>query len=154
LARRATPGPARATHVLTRQTLQLLNQGSDLALTALAERLRAHPAEVSRHFHRDMGIPLVRYRMRLKLLQFIELVDSQDTELMAAAALAGFGSYSQCHRAFQAELSCSPREYFAAGLRSDMQRAYTDQLPASAKHAPGVTAGALDSPAALPATAQ
>ena len=134
LAHRATPGSARGTHVLTRRTLQLLAKGPDLALTVLAQRLRAHPAEVSRHFHRDMGIPLVRYRMRLKLLQFIQLVDSRKPELMAAATLAGFGSYSQCHRAFQAELSCSPREFFAAGLRSDMQRAYTDPQLALANH--------------------
>jgi AraC-like DNA-binding protein len=97
-----------------------------LPLTRLAERLRAQPAEVSRHFHRDMGVTLVRYRMRLKLLHFIRLVDSRQSELMAAASHAGFGSYSQCHRAFQAELGCSPREFFLAGLRSAMQRVYTD----------------------------
>ena len=126
LARRGTPRSAQATHVLTRRTLQLLRGGSDLPLTRLAERLRAQPAEVSRHFHRDMGITLVRYRMRLKLLHFIRLVDSRQSELMAAASHAGFGSYSQCHRAFQAELDCSPREFFLAGLRSAMQRVYTD----------------------------
>ena len=126
LARRATPRSAHSTHVLTRRTLQLLCGGSDLPLTRLAETLRAQPAEVSRHFHRDMGITLVRYRMRLKLLHFIRLVDSRQSELMAAASSAGFGSYSQCHRTFQAELNCSPRDFFQAGLRSDMQRIYTD----------------------------
>lgn len=126
LARRATPRSAQATHVLTRRALPLLGDDSDLPLTRLAERLRAQPAEVSRHFHRDMGITLVRYRMRLKLLHFIRLMDSRRWELMAAATNAGFGSYSQCHRTFQAELNCSPRDFFLAGVRSAMQRAYTD----------------------------
>jgi len=129
LGRRANPRSGRATHVLTRKTLQLLCGGSDLPLTRLADNLRAQPAEVSRHFHRDMGVTLVRYRMRLKLLQFIRLVDTRHMELMAAASSAGFGSYSQCHRTFQAELDCSPREFFQAGLRGAMQRVYTDVPP-------------------------
>jgi AraC-like DNA-binding protein len=127
LARHATPRSAHATHVHTRRALQLMRAAPDLTLTNLAKALRTHPTEVSRHFHRDMGITLVRHRTRLKLLRFIQLVDSQGTELMSASASAGFGSYSQCHRAFQAELGCSPRQFFAAGFREQMQRAYTDE---------------------------
>ena len=126
LARRANPRSVHATHVLTRRTLQLLGAGRDLALTDVARNLHASPAEVSRRFHGDMGMTLVRYRMRLKLLNFIQLVDSRQAELMVAATSAGFGSYSQCHRAFRAELACSPREFFLSGLRNDMQSAYTD----------------------------
>jgi len=126
LARRAAPRSAHTTHVLTRRALQFLRVGSDLPLTRLAESVRAQPAEVSRHFHRDMGVTLVRYRMRLRLLHFIGLVDSRRTNLMSAASSAGFGSYSQCHRTFQAELNCSPREFFLAGLRGEMQRVYAD----------------------------
>jgi|SRR6187402_948846 len=135
LARRASPRSAHATHVLTRRALQLLRPGSDLPLTRLAQSLRAQPAEVSRHFHRNMGITLVRYRMRLKLLHFIQLVDSRHLELMAAARSAGFGSYSQCHRTFQAELDCSPREFFLASLRSSMQGLYTDPRVSSPNYA-------------------
>jgi len=126
LARRTAPCSAQTTHVLTRRTLQLLCNGPDLPLTDLAKSLRTQPAEVSRYFHRDMGITLVRYRMRMKLLQFIRLVDSGQSELMAAASSAGFGSYSQCHRTFQAELNCGPRDFFLAGKRGAMQRVYTD----------------------------
>jgi AraC-like DNA-binding protein/mannose-6-phosphate isomerase-like protein (cupin superfamily) len=126
LARRAVPRSAHGPHVLTRRTLQLLRTAPELPLTALARNLRAHPTEISRHFHRDMGITLVRYRTRLKLLHFIHRVDSGQAELMSAASHAGFGSYSQCHRAFRAELGCSPREFFFSDLRAGMQRAYTD----------------------------
>lgn len=127
LARRASERSVHRTHVLTRRTLQLLRSAPELSLTSLAKSLRADPTEVSRHFHRDMGLTLVRYRMRLKLLRFIRLVDSGQSELMIAASNAGFGSYSQCHRTFQAELGCSPRLFFSSGLREGMQRAYTDE---------------------------
>lgn len=126
LARRSASRATRAPHVLTRRTLQLLRTAPELPLTALATSLRAHPTEISRHFHRDMGITLVRYRTRLKLLHFIALVDSGRAQLMSAASLAGFGSYSQCHRTFQAELGCSARQFFFSDLRDGMQRAYTD----------------------------
>jgi AraC-like DNA-binding protein len=127
VARRAAsrPGAQRASHVLTRRVLALLRAAPELSLVSLAARLHTHPTEVSRHFHRDMGITLVRYRTRLKLLGFIERVGAGKLELMSAAHGAGFGSYSQCHRAFQAELGCSPRQFFG-GARDGMQRAYTD----------------------------
>jgi AraC-like DNA-binding protein/mannose-6-phosphate isomerase-like protein (cupin superfamily) len=125
LARRSSSRSTRTTHVLTRRTLQLLRSAPELPLTALAATLRAHPTEISRHFHRDMGMTLVRYRTRLRLLHFIALVDSGRAQLMSAATMAGFGSYSQCHRTFQAELGCSARQFFS-GLRDGMQRAYTD----------------------------
>jgi AraC-like DNA-binding protein len=77
-------------------------------------------------FHRDMGIPLARYRTRLKLLQLIEHVGA-GVELMSAAFRAGFGSYSQCHRAFRAELGCNPRHYFYSGAKDCMQHACADE---------------------------
>lgn len=126
-ARSASSRSGQVPHVLTRRTLELLRTNPELPLTSVAQSVRAHPTDVSRYFHRDMGITLVRYRTRLKLLNFIQLVDSHQAELMTAASHAGFGSYSQCHRTFQSELSCSPREFFVAGLRRNMQRAYVDE---------------------------
>jgi AraC-like DNA-binding protein len=43
--------------------------------------------------------------------------------LTRAASLAGFGSYSQCHRTFQSELGCAPRKFFS-GIREQMQLTY------------------------------
>jgi AraC-like DNA-binding protein len=62
--------------------------------------------------------------MRLRLLQLIRLVDGGAHDLMTAAAAAGFGSYSQCHRTFQSELGCAPRQFFVSELRDRMQRTY------------------------------
>jgi AraC-like DNA-binding protein/quercetin dioxygenase-like cupin family protein len=125
LGRRSLCRPSQGSHVLTRRALQLLGADPELGLDVLAGELRAHPSEVSRHFHRDVGLTLVRYRTRLRLLEVIRLVDIGKRDLMTAAVEAGFGSYSQCHRAFQSELGSAPRSFFASGVRQRMQLAYT-----------------------------
>lgn len=121
---RGAPRTQRAAHVLTRRTLQLLSRAPELELPALARYARAHPSEVSRHFHRDMGVTLARYRVRLRLLHFIRQFDSGETNLMTSASMAGFGSYSQAHRSFQTELGCNPRQFFSGGYREQMQAIY------------------------------
>jgi AraC-like DNA-binding protein len=102
----------------------VLSESPEIGLVSLSRALRANPSEISRHFHRDLGMTLVRYRARLRLLRFIRLVDDGKGNWLEAAGAAGFGSYSQCHRTFQSELSCAPREFFLSGLRQQMQQAY------------------------------
>ncbi|MFZ5895502.1 MAG: helix-turn-helix domain-containing protein [Myxococcota bacterium] len=123
IARRAADYAGRRTHVLTRRALRTLAAAPELSLEALASELRAHPSEISRHFHRDLGMTLVRYRTRLRLLNLIRLVDEAEQDLMTAASAAGFGSYSQCHRTFHSELGCAPQQFFSA-TRQRMQLAY------------------------------
>jgi AraC-like DNA-binding protein/quercetin dioxygenase-like cupin family protein len=124
LGQRAAGGVSHRPHVLTRRALQLMQASPELGLEALAGTLRTQPSEVSRHFHRDVGTTLVRYRTRLRLLELIRLVDTGEHDLMTAASSAGFGSYSQCHRAFRAELGCAPSGFFVKGMRERMQCAY------------------------------
>jgi AraC-like DNA-binding protein len=123
LGRRASARPNPGTHVLTRRVLAQLESSPELGLEALSNELRSHTSEISRHFHRDLGMTLVRYRARLRLLHVIRLFDTGKHDLFAAANAAGFGSYSQCHRTFQAELACAPRQFFG-GQRQQMQLAY------------------------------
>jgi AraC-like DNA-binding protein len=54
-------------------------------------------------------------------MRFVHLVD-QGATLTAAALAADFGSYAQCHRAFQRAAGCSPRDYFG-GARSAVDEA-------------------------------
>jgi AraC-like DNA-binding protein len=68
----------------------------------------------------------VRYRTRLRLLRFLELEKEQRGTWTDAAIASGFGSYSQFHRAFQAELGCSPRDFLRAGVSEQMQLVYED----------------------------
>jgi AraC-like DNA-binding protein len=124
LGRRATRHARRGVHVLTRRALQLLAATPQLSLQNLADGVKAHPSEISRHFHQDLGLTLVRYRVRLRLLHVIDLVDAGGHDLMSAACAAGFGSYSQCHRTFHAELGCAPRQFFYSERRQQMQLAY------------------------------
>jgi AraC-like DNA-binding protein/mannose-6-phosphate isomerase-like protein (cupin superfamily) len=123
LAQRSTAGSRLSTHVLTRRAMQLMAAKPELGLDALAAEIGTHASEISRHFHADVGMTLVRYRMRVRLLRMIHLVDRGALDLMAAASAAGFGSYSQCHRTFQSELGCAPREFFGEH-RDVMQRTY------------------------------
>ena len=58
-----------------------------------------------------MGTTLTEYRTRLRLIRLIERVDSGSNMLLAALE-AGFGSYSQCHRAFTRVFGCTPRRFF------------------------------------------
>jgi AraC-like DNA-binding protein/mannose-6-phosphate isomerase-like protein (cupin superfamily) len=115
-----------ATHALTRRALATVSEAPELGCEFLAQKARASLCEVSRYFHRDVGMTLVQYRARLRLLRFIDLVDTGATNLTSSAKAAGFGSYSQCHRIFQTELGCSPRQFFHSGLRQQMQLAYDD----------------------------
>jgi len=111
-------------HVLTRRVLSAVSQAPDLGLEMLSRRMRTAGSEISRYFHRDVGMTFVRFRTRLRLLRLIRLMDDRDLTLGTAAHAAGFGSYSQCHRVFQAELGCSPQRFFHTGLRQQMQQAY------------------------------
>ena len=124
LGRRAVDHGGRRPHVLTRRAVQLLAGAPDLGLEALAAELRTHPSEVSRHFHHDVGMTLVNYRTRQRLLQLIRLVETGNHDLRSAASEAGFGSYSQCHRSFHAELGCAPASFFFSGVLEQMQHVY------------------------------
>jgi AraC-like DNA-binding protein len=124
LGRRCCPRPMAAMHVLTRRALSAVNQEPGIELQSLSARLRTADSEISRYFHRDLGMTFAHYRTRLRLLRLISLMDGGGTTLSSAAEASGFGSYSQCHRIFQAELGCAPRIFFHAGLREQMQQAF------------------------------
>lgn len=104
---------------LGRRVLRSLLQTPELDRLERARVVRAHPSELSRSFHREFGVTLGTYRTRLRVLRFIGLVDAGQS-FLAAALGAGFGSYSQCHRAFRATFHCMPRAFFGSELRRQM----------------------------------
>ena len=112
-------------HTLTRRTLVSLAGQPELARIDVAHLVRAYPTEISRHFHKDMGLTLTAYRTRLRLLRFVQAVDHGAENLLAAALAAGFGSYSQCHRTFQQNFGCTPRAFLGTALRTQMQEAFS-----------------------------
>jgi AraC-like DNA-binding protein len=108
-------------HPLTARALSSLLGRPDLKRGELARLIRGNASEVSRYFHRDIGLTLVAYRTRLRLIRFIQLVEGGGRSFLAAAIDAGFGSYSQCHRAFQQAFDCNPRVFFGTGVSQEMK---------------------------------
>lgn len=108
-------------HPLTVRALSSLLGRPDLKRDELARLIRGNASEVSRNFHRDLGLTLVAYRTRLRLIRFIQLVEGGGRSFLAAAIEAGFGSYSQCHRAFQQAFGCNPRVFFGTGVSEEMK---------------------------------
>jgi AraC-like DNA-binding protein len=97
--------------VVARRASTVLRTERSVPGAELARRLNTTPSELSRAFRRCFGLPMVEYRARLRLLEFVRLVDAGQ-ELTVAALNADFGSYAQCFRVFQRKLGCSPSEYF------------------------------------------
>jgi AraC-like DNA-binding protein len=98
-------------HVVSRRTLEQAREEPALSGTALARHARVAVSTLSSRFRRDLGVSLVEYRARVKLMRFIELVDAGASSSRAAVD-ADFGSYAQCHRVFRRALGCAPRDYF------------------------------------------
>jgi len=116
--------PQPGAHVLSRRALERLRAEPDLSGSDLSRYLRSGVSGISRHFHRDLGVRLVEYRARLRLMEFVRIVDRGHTFTHAALA-ADFGSYAQCHRVFRRVLGCAPSEYFS-GARERVNDALFD----------------------------
>jgi AraC-like DNA-binding protein len=115
-------------HPLTQRAIRCALQRTDMNRRQIADAACSSSCEVSRHFRRDMGITLTTYRTRLRLLRFMQLVDSRKLSFCAASREAGFGCYSQCHRAFHQTLGYSPRTYFKMPLRQAIESAFKPVL--------------------------
>jgi AraC-like DNA-binding protein/mannose-6-phosphate isomerase-like protein (cupin superfamily) len=102
------------------RVLGSLLERPELGRDARARLVRAAPSELSRQFRREFGLTLTEYRTRLRLLRFVRLADTARCTLLAAALDAGFGSYSQCHRAFQRAMGCTPRAFFTTDVRREL----------------------------------
>jgi AraC-like DNA-binding protein/quercetin dioxygenase-like cupin family protein len=114
-------------HALTRRALAAFLHRADLGRSDVAHGAHSNPSEVSRHFRRDVGLTLTTYRTRLRLLKFIGGAEDGARTLLSASLAAGFGSYSQCHRAFQRTFGCTPRSFFRRGVSDDMRDAFLPQ---------------------------
>ena len=124
LRERESNNTSKTMHVIVRRALALMTEHPEWDCERVAEHARVHACEVSRYFHRDLGMTFVKYRTRMRLLRFVGLIDEGRENLMQTAEEAGFGSYSQCHRVFQSELGCQPRQFFQLGFRERMQLVY------------------------------
>jgi AraC-like DNA-binding protein len=119
LALRVTLG-----NVDRRRALSVAELVSCLLLSSPTADRRAAAAELgvsegflSRSVQRDLGVTFVEQRARARVAHFLELVHRGESNLLAAALDAGFGSYSQFFRIFTRVSGSRPRDYLGAGRR-------------------------------------
>lgn len=112
---RHTTEEAVALHPAVRKAVDLLaGSDGDQNLGQLARRCGVSEAYLSRVFAKEVGVPLSRYRNRLRLSRFLELYRAPVRRTVTEAVYAaGFGSYAQFYKVFAQTYGCGPR----AGLR-------------------------------------
>lgn len=97
---------------LCRRVLSSMHAAPECSEKDLAAQLRSHPSCVSRSIRSNLGVSLVQYRSRMRLMAFVNHVDAGAT-LTQAAMACGFGSYAQLHRCFRRHFTCAPVDYFS-----------------------------------------
>jgi AraC-like DNA-binding protein len=85
---------------------------------SLARELSISPGYLARSFKAEMGVSLVEYRNRRMMDRFFAAMEGGESNLLAAALQAGFGSYTQFHRVYRKMFGRSPREHLSASSLS------------------------------------
>ena len=93
----------------------LLLASPALDRTAVAGELGVSEGFLSRSFHRELGVTLVEHRVRTRVSHLLTLIRRGEPNLLRAALVAGFGSYSQFHRVFTRVAGQRPSEYLGGG---------------------------------------
>ncbi len=100
-----------APHPAVTKAARVLADNPSLSGSDLAARLQVSSGRFARVFKSEMGVSLVRYRNQLRLERFMKIMDAGRSNMLEAALAAGFGSYAQFHRVFQAQRGTTPRAY-------------------------------------------
>ncbi len=108
---RPTTDGAVALHPAVRKALDLLGEGQwEHSLARLAKHCGVSEAYLSRVFARQIGVPLNRYRNRMRLGRFLDLYhEPVQRTVTEAVYAAGFGSYAQFYKVFAQTYGCGPR---------------------------------------------
>jgi AraC-like DNA-binding protein len=106
-----------APHAAVTKAARLLADDPSLSASDMAGQLQVSPGRFARVFKSEMGMSLVRYRNQLRLERFVGIMERGGRNMLDAAREAGFGSYAQFHRVFQALRGRTPRAYLGRGKR-------------------------------------
>lgn len=101
-------------HPVARRALEILEERPELSRSELAASVALSEGELSRLVHREVGVPLVTHRNRLRVARYLE-ERRASTPQLDAALRAGFGSSASLHRTFAVETQCSPGAYLSGG---------------------------------------
>jgi AraC-like DNA-binding protein len=109
-------GDAVALHPAVRHALKVLSEGDwNRDLGQLAKACGVSESYLSRTFHRQIGVPLSRYRNSLRLARFWEQYRQPEQKTLTEAVYAaGFGSYAQFYKVFTQVYGCGPRSSLAS----------------------------------------
>jgi methylphosphotriester-DNA--protein-cysteine methyltransferase len=99
-------------HPAVRRSLKLLSEDiTERNLGELAIACGVSKSYLSRTFHRQIGVPLNRYRSSLRLARFFDEYRQPDQKNMTEAVYAaGFGSYAQFYKVFTQAYGRGPRD--------------------------------------------
>lgn len=106
-SRRRTREAHRAT-IEQVQTILSADPGADVSLDELARRTHTSPFHLVRLFTAGTGIPIHRYRVRLRLRRALEEVLDTDRDLSAIALDLGFASHSHFTDSFRRDFGLAP----------------------------------------------
>ena len=106
-----------APHPAVTKATRILSDDPTVSAADLAANLLVSPSRFARVFKGEMGVSLVRYRNQLRMERFVKIMDGGSSSMLEAALEAGFGSYAQFHRVFQALRGTTPRAYLGRVAR-------------------------------------
>jgi AraC family transcriptional regulator len=96
-------GTARRHRELSEQVKEALaaRPGHPRSLSALAREVHSSPYHLTRIFREQVGLPVHRYLLNLRLATALEHVEAGETDLSALAHSLGFSSHSHFSEAFR-----------------------------------------------------
>jgi AraC-like DNA-binding protein len=105
-------------HPATQKALDILSGNTgEQDMAQLARHCGVSENHLSRLFHREVGVPIYRYRNSLRLGRFWEAYRRQGRRTLSEVIYeAGFGSYAQFYRVFKAEYAQGPRECLSEAM--------------------------------------
>ena len=102
----------RPVHPAVERAARLLRASPEMSVRSLAREAGLSQSRLSRLFRAEIGTGLTAFRTEQKLERVDSMMRGGQRSLTNAALDAGFGSYSQFFRAFQARRGASPREFY------------------------------------------
>jgi AraC-like DNA-binding protein len=102
------PGRADRTVVAAAREAVLADLPESAALLPLAARLGVSPYRLSRAFTREVGVPLSRYRNRVRLARALDRIEAGDPHLGRLAADLGFADQAHLTRTVRQHLGRTP----------------------------------------------
>ncbi|GAA1675708.1 helix-turn-helix transcriptional regulator [Nonomuraea maheshkhaliensis] len=104
----ATPAPGREDLANRAKETILADEPAGAGLVALARLLRTSPSHLSRTFRHHAGMPLSRYRNRVRVSRALTALEQGETDLAALAVRLGFNDQAHLTRVMRGELGHTP----------------------------------------------